>query len=272
MARRAELHCDELGTSGPTLVFLPGLGGTTRYWRNRVEDLATTHRVVLVDLLGFGRSPRPWTRYTIDRHLEALRPVLAERAPFALVGHSLGAVLSVAYAARWPDEVERLVLLGMPYFGSQERAIRYFRRSGTAERWIYSNFVLTALTCILTRRLFGWMLPRLLKGMPREVAEDLVQHTWLSSTTSLWEAIFRHDLVYDADRLHPALPVLCLHGDRDRTAPLEGLRRLSENRPAWTVQILPGVGHHPLLRMPALCRKAIADPLAALRSQPKGAS
>lgn len=256
------LYVTELGNSGPTLVFLPGLGGTTRYWRSRVAPLASSCRLVLVDLLGFGRSPKPFVRYTVDRHVHALHEVLDERGTFTLVGHSLGAVLSVAYAARHPERVERLALLSLPYFGTEAAAVRYFRGSGgSAEQWVMTNAVLTAVTCVLTRRVLGHFLPRLLKDVPREVAEDLVQHTWRSSTSSLWEAIYRHDLARDADRLAPGLPVDCVHGDRDPTAPLSGLRELSRGRPAWRVTVLPRVDHHPLLRDPLACLRAIEGAL-----------
>jgi len=75
------LYHKELGTSGPLLVFLPGVGGTTRYWENRVVPLAENHRLMLVDLLGYGRSPKPWTRYTVERHVAELHRVLGGRGP-----------------------------------------------------------------------------------------------------------------------------------------------------------------------------------------------
>jgi pimeloyl-ACP methyl ester carboxylesterase len=55
------LFTDAVGAGGPTVVFLHGLGATTRYWGPRVTPLAARARLVLVDLLGFGRSPKPWT-------------------------------------------------------------------------------------------------------------------------------------------------------------------------------------------------------------------
>ena len=79
---------------GPTVVFLPGLGGTTRYWSSRVAALERRYRVVLVDLLGFGDSPRPWARYSVERHVQSLAEVLRPYGRVTLVGHSLGALLS----------------------------------------------------------------------------------------------------------------------------------------------------------------------------------
>jgi pimeloyl-ACP methyl ester carboxylesterase len=70
------LHVVERGTRGPTLVFLPGVGGTTRYWDSGVAPLASDSRLLLVDPLGFGRSPKPRTTYSVERHVAELRRVL----------------------------------------------------------------------------------------------------------------------------------------------------------------------------------------------------
>ena len=145
------------GGTGLTLVFLPGLGATTRYWKSRVAALAARTPLLLVDLLGFGRSPKPWASYTVDRHVTALREVLAPAAvagPLILVGHSLGARLAVAYAARYPAHLKQLVLVSMPYFGSGERAKRHLGRRG-AEGWIMTHMIPAALACLVSRRLLG---------------------------------------------------------------------------------------------------------------------
>lgn len=255
---RAALHCREIGTRGPLVVFLHGVGGTTRYFERPVGPLAASHRVLLVDLLGYGRSPKPWRRYTVDRHVAALRTVLGTRGPATLVGHSFGAIAALAYAARYPRDVTGLVLVGMPYFGNLEQALAHYRRRRTADRWLMTNVVLAAITCVVTRRMLGRLLPRLLQDLPREVAEDLVLHTWLSSVSTLWDGIYRYDSRQDADRLPSGVPVLVLHGDQDATAPLDGMRRLMSGRPGWDLRVLPGVDHHALLRAPDLCRRAIA--------------
>ena len=239
------------------LVFLHGVGGTTRYWKGRVAPLADSHRLLLIDLLGFGRSPKPWGRYTVERHTETLHRVLEGRGRFTLVGHSFGAIAAVAYAAQYPAAVERLVLIGLPYFGSEERALDHFRHAATADRWVMTNMALAAVTCVVTRRVMRRVLPRLLPDMPRDVLDDLVRHTWRSFTSTLWEGVYRYDLAEDAARLPEELPVLLLHGDCDATAPLDGVRRLMAGRPRWTLRVLAGADHHPLLRDPAWCARAI---------------
>ena len=253
------LYSREIGNAGPPIAFLPGVGGTTRYWAGRVLPLARTHRLILIDLLGFGRSPKPWTRYTVDRHVEEIHRVLDGRGPVSLVGHSFGAIAAVAFAARYPDLVERLMLISLPYFGSEAQALEHFRHAASPDRWVMTNIMFAAVTCVVTRRIMRRVLPRLLPDMPRDVLDDLVQHTWRSFTSTLWEGVYRYDLGRDASRLPDRIPVLLLHGDRDPTAPLEGVRRLSAGRPGWTLRVLPGADHHPLLRDPAWCLAAIGS-------------
>jgi pimeloyl-ACP methyl ester carboxylesterase len=154
-------------------VLLHGLGGTHRYWTcGPVSFALSGHRTVLLDLLGFGESPKPWFRYSVERHVAALHASLAGERSVTLVGHSLGAALALAYAARYPSVVRRLVLISLPNFGGAEGAVAWFARQRGG--WIYTNMWATALACILTRRVVGHLLPRLLRDIPREVAEDLV--------------------------------------------------------------------------------------------------
>jgi pimeloyl-ACP methyl ester carboxylesterase len=255
------LYYVESGTQGPKIVFIPGLAGTTRYWQGHLASLERHCQVVRVDPLGFGRSPKPWTRYTVDRHLNALHRVLSRYAPFTLVGHSMGAVLSVAYAARNPEQVKGLILLSLPYFGSKEQAYQHFRNGPFFDRWFLTNMALAAFACMITRRVFGRILPYLLRDLPREIVEDIAKHTWRSFTSSFWEVIYNHNLEQDANVLDNRLQVLCLHGNLDQTAPLVGVRKLAEGRPNWKVRILTGADHHPFLRMPDTCVRAVESVL-----------
>lgn len=256
------LYTEVAGAGGETLVFLAGLGGTTRNWSPRIAPLAGKYRIVLVDLLGFGESPKPWTRYSVDRHVAALHDTLASLGPFTLIGHSLGALLTVAYAARFPQQVKNMVLMSLPYFGSEERAYRYLRNDsmrGGLRGLVFTNMALTMIACIISRRVMGKILPYLIREIPRDVVEDLVKHTWRSSTSSLWEVVYRYDALEDVRRLPKRIDVLCIHGDNDTTAPLSSLDLFLEQQPNWSIELLPGIDHHPFLRDTTKCIELIED-------------
>ena len=259
-ADRAEtdlpLFTRTLGATGRQLVFLPGIGATTRYWEFVVGALANRVRLLLVDLLGFGKSQKPWTAYTVDRHIAELRRVLAPMAeirPFTLVGHSLGARLAVTYAARYPHDIDRLVLVSLPYFGSEEQA-KHFIRSRHSSGWLWTHMIPFALACLLGRRLLGWAAPLLARGVPVSVAEDVNQMTWRSSTSTMWEVIYRHDLAADMAMLPATLPLLCLHGDRDDSAPLDRMRALQTVHPNCEIRVYAGADHQLPLRQPQWVR------------------
>ena len=121
-AVEAPLHWVTRGVAGERYAFLHGLGATQRYWQVGLADRKPAGQLMLADLMGFGESPKPWFRHTVERHLERLHADLKNAGPVTLVGHSLGAALALAYAARYPEQVRRLVLISFPYFGGQAAA------------------------------------------------------------------------------------------------------------------------------------------------------
>jgi pimeloyl-ACP methyl ester carboxylesterase len=214
------------------------------------------HEVALFDLLGFGDSPKPYLRYTIEKHLERLVPALQERGEVILVGHSLGAALALSYAARYPARVKALVLISLPCFSGVHAARQWFgRRSGG---WIYTNYIAIALACMLTRRLARVLLPYLIRGYPRVVVEDLVKHNVMSSTTSLWSVIYEHDVIPDCERLPQEIDVTLIHAEDDDVAPFGAIASLAE-RFGWRLVRTNGTGHHPWLRATNICWSEIVN-------------
>jgi pimeloyl-ACP methyl ester carboxylesterase len=106
------IHYIEEG-SGPPVVLIHGFGGHTFSYRSLIPDLSRDHRVVALDLLGFGYSERvPDSDYSHEaqaRRVLGLMDALGiERA--AVVGHSMGGEVAMRVAAAAPGRVDRLVL------------------------------------------------------------------------------------------------------------------------------------------------------------------
>jgi len=103
----------ELG-EGPPLLFVHGLIGRWTHWVEQLTAFAGSHRVIAVDLPGFGDSPLPAQgeisvpiyAHTLARLMEAL-----ELSAAAFVGHSMGGFTAVELAIEYPELVERLVLV-----------------------------------------------------------------------------------------------------------------------------------------------------------------
>src|SRR5258708_16862008 len=111
--------------SGPCLVFLPGMVGSTRYWHNLTANLEDKFQVVLVDLLGFGRSPKDRNlNYSLKEHLDFLGNTLNQTLgnSFTLVSHSMGGLLALNYVKNYPEKVKNLILIAPPIFKNPKEA------------------------------------------------------------------------------------------------------------------------------------------------------
>ncbi|KAK8963507.1 hypothetical protein KSP40_PGU004955 [Platanthera guangdongensis] len=111
------------------VVFIHGFISSSSFWTETVfgefsEAARSRYRFLAVDLLGFGRSPKPEeSLYTIREHLEMIERSINQhgvRRRFHIVAHSLGSVLALALAASHPDSVLSLTLLAPPYFPARE--------------------------------------------------------------------------------------------------------------------------------------------------------
>jgi pimeloyl-ACP methyl ester carboxylesterase len=111
------LHYEEQG-NGPVVVLLHGFMASSRYWHKVTALLAKNHRVIAIDLLGFGKSPKPrHSRYDYDAQLASINATLDHigiTEPFKLMGHSMGSLVSLRYAREYPQRVTKLVLTNMP--------------------------------------------------------------------------------------------------------------------------------------------------------------
>lgn len=110
------LHFQHIGTEGPTVAFCHGVFGQGRNWMTVAKALATgdgpTYQSLLIDMPNHGRSG--WTP-TLSYHAMAdeLAEFLEPWAPLAVVGHSMGGKAVMNLAIRYPDLVDRLVVVDM---------------------------------------------------------------------------------------------------------------------------------------------------------------
>jgi pimeloyl-ACP methyl ester carboxylesterase len=101
----------ELG-EGPPVVFVHGLGGCWQNWLEQLPHFAASHRVLAVDLPGFGHSPMPEKKISIRGYAETLDRLLdaLDIEAAAYVGNSMGGFIGAELAISFPHRVERLVL------------------------------------------------------------------------------------------------------------------------------------------------------------------
>ncbi len=99
---------------GPPVLMVHGLGGSWRNWLENIPYLARSHRVIALDLPGFGTSPLPEKQITIGSYgdfLVEFADTLGLGPETALVGHSMGGFISTEAAIARPDRFSSLVLV-----------------------------------------------------------------------------------------------------------------------------------------------------------------
>ncbi len=107
-----DLHMALWEGQGPRVVCIHGLTANCRCWDPAARQLFPRVRVAAPDLRGRGRSGRPPHGYSVAHHVADLKSLLdhLDLESAVIMGHSLGAVITLAFAARYPERVIRAVL------------------------------------------------------------------------------------------------------------------------------------------------------------------
>lgn len=98
---------------GNDIVFLHGIESSSYYWQHLMPTFSKKHRVIAIDLLGFGKSPKPKNiAYNLEDHVEWLSRTIKELGlkKFTLVGHSLGSLIAHAYATKHTPQIKNIIL------------------------------------------------------------------------------------------------------------------------------------------------------------------
>lgn len=103
--------------NAPGILLVHGIGSEgARDFREQIDWMKKSFHVIALDLPGFGQSDKANVLYSPGNYAAVLRHVAGRflDRPFLLVGHSMGAVVSLRYAATYPEDVERLVVADAP--------------------------------------------------------------------------------------------------------------------------------------------------------------
>jgi pimeloyl-ACP methyl ester carboxylesterase len=128
------VHYEVIGRGKP-LLFIHGWLGSWRYWVPAMEELSGRHRTYALDLWGFGDSDKLSAYYNLEAYVELLREFMDQlgiwRIP--IVGHALGGLVALLFAARSPDRVEQVMGVSVPLMGADiNRPLSGFSGNGDA--------------------------------------------------------------------------------------------------------------------------------------------
>ncbi len=106
--------------SKAAILFIHGIGNTGDAWREVIAKMPEDVTIYSIDLLGFGNSPKPdWAKYDTTTQAKAIIATLLKlqlNRRLIVVGHSLGALVAVEVARRYPILVKSLVLCSPPFY------------------------------------------------------------------------------------------------------------------------------------------------------------
>jgi proline iminopeptidase len=259
--------------SGPMLVCHPGGPGFSSRYLGDFAGLDEELELVLLDPRGTGGShpaldPRGYTIEDYASDLEELREHLGlER--MRVFGHSHGGVAAIAYAARHPERVERLILASTlsRHGPEQEAAMQAAIERRAGEPW-YADALEAVETELAGDFADGSELGELaIRMMPfyyarydereRAHVESLAGEELCADATRLWEKeIFEHyDLRPQLARL--TMPTLVITGEEDFIAGPVCAAELTEGIPEPETVLLAGIGHMIFVEAPEQFREAV---------------
>lgn len=245
--------------SGPVVVMIHGIASSSVTFVHLVPLLEPDHRVITIDILGFGASPSPeGATYTLDEHAAALDRTIRSlglRAPFTLVGHSLGSLIAARYASTHRRALNRLVLVSSPIYlppavlgDPLDRASMgaYF----TVYEFLRSNPVFTQRTAAA-----------LAAVAPIKNVLELTEKNWQPFMLSLQNAIESQTTLADLARV--AVPVDLVYGALDPFLAPGGLTIVQQLRHVRTHRV-PGVAHLVRPKLAQAVARVLREPPAAL--------
>ncbi len=231
------------GGKGEPLLLIHGFGGDKDHFTRVSAKLTRRYHVIIPDLPGFGESSRPaGVTYTIDEQVERLRTFARQLglSRVHLGGNSMGGGIAIAYAAKYPDEVESLWLLApaMTEAALDSELIRNIEESG-------ENFLLMRSHAEY-KRTKGFVMARK-TWVPHSVDHVLAERG--IADFALHGLIFEQirPEVFAGPGKPIEVPTLLVWGQEDRVLNPKGAEALKALMPRAELIIKAGNGHMPMV-------------------------
>jgi pimeloyl-ACP methyl ester carboxylesterase len=242
---------------GPVVVFLHGLSGCWQNWLESIPPLAADHRVVALDLPGFGESPMPADPISVSGYarivVELLDALGVQRA--TVVGNSMGGFVGCEMAIRFPARVERLVLVAAA--GLSLRHMRHERKRGLRAR--SENLLFFGLgrlarhtdLVVRSRRLRRALL-LLVAAHPERLPGPLIlEQARGAGKPGFADALEAMTAYPIRDRLGEIrCPALVVWGEEDRLVPVRDAAEFQWLIPGARKVLYPDTGHMVMLERP----------------------
>ena len=260
----------ELGDGGRPIVFVHGLSGSWPNWLEQLPVFATDHRVLAMDLPGFGHSPMPAGEISIAGYARLLDALLAALGIDAavLVGNSMGGFIGAELAISYPQRVERLVLVSAAglYTHNEPRATRATPTLRRLERVLMATAAWAATNSdALTRRprartALMNVVVRHPDRLPAALAAEQVRGSGKPGFIEALQAVLDYDV---RERLGEiACPTLIVWGEDDRLISVRDADVFAELIPDSRKVIFKDTGHMAMVERPQAFNALLEEFLA----------
>ena len=243
---------------GPVLIFIHGLAGRWQNWLENIPFFAHDHRVIAMDLPGFGESDMPVEQISISgygRTVDSLCDALGVDSG-VIIGNSMGGFIGAELAIRFPARVERLCLVGAA--GLSIERLRTERKRGIrhrVENVVFFNvgWLATRSPDMMARRRLRRMILLLVAAHPERLSAaltfELVRGAGKPGFNDALDALCRYPI---RDRLGEiACPTLIVWGDKDRLVPVKDAHEFERLITDSRKVIYTDTGHLPMVESPA---------------------
>ncbi|HEX5853565.1 MAG TPA: alpha/beta fold hydrolase [Solirubrobacteraceae bacterium] len=260
----------ENADAAQTLVFIHGLSGCWANWLEQLPALAKDHRVVALDLPGFGASPMPDGEISISRYARLLDDLLDQLGidAAAVIGSSMGGFIAAELAIAFPQRVERLVLISAAGISTHEHrdATRVLPAMRRVERilamgaaWAASKSDVVARRARL-RDLALYVVARHPSRLPAALAAEQIRGAGKPGFMQAFQATIDYAV---RERLPEiACPTLIVWGAGDRLISVKDADVFAELIPDSRKVIFEDTGHLAMLERPAAFNALLRDFLA----------
>jgi pimeloyl-ACP methyl ester carboxylesterase len=255
--QRAANQFNNPGDRKPPILLIHGFGASIGHWRYNIAALAEHHTVYALDLVGFGGSEKPPTRYVsslwVEQVFDFWRTFINQ--PMILVGNSIGSLVALMAAHQHPELAAGLVTISLPDVAVRTEAIPLAIRPivQTMESIFSAPFLLKPIFYLVRQ-------PKVIKpwaaiayGDPSAVDDELVEiiatpaqeRKAAEAFCRIFRGIMAPDYSPSVTKAIAQLqiPMLILWGSKDRMIPPEEGRRLVQFSPLAKLVELEGLGH-----------------------------
>jgi len=250
----ALLYAEEVG-NGPPLLLLHGLGASTFTWRHVIPVLARDHRVIALDLKGFGRSDKPFDdHYSAADQAALVSDFIRKRnlGDVTVVGHSFGGTVALLTALEFKEEpgrISRLVVIDAPALKQS-----FPGAAGVIHAPLATYLAMTIAPQLAARELLQAVSAPRRKLPEADIAGYAVPYGSLGSShafVATTEAILKANTSRMGSRYpeigQPTLIVWCRH---DRVVPLMTGSKLARLLPNARLEVLNHCNHLPQDEVP----------------------